>query len=370
MIAGRRKLVLIVLVLGIVMALVWVMRSRPQAPVVEPVNNLSSLSVEVTRAQWRPWPDELTASGRLLPWQEALISAETGSLRIASINADIGDRVRKGQVLATLAQDSLLAEQSRQQATVEQAKANLQKAQSDVRRAEVVGVTGVLSAQQSEQYRIALATAKAELGVATADMQSIRIRLGQTRIVAVDDGIISSRTALLGNVVNAGTELFRLVREGRIEWQAELDARQLLQVKPGQHAQLTLPDGQSVAGQVRLLSPILDNNTGRALVYVALESGSAARSGMYASGRIELPARPALTVPDTAVFLRDGRSWVFTVGADERVAQRQVQVGRRRDNAVEIVSGLDERQTIVRSGGAFLSDGVHVTPVTAGSVQP
>lgn len=366
----RRKFVWIVLVLGIALVLVFVIRSRPQAPDAAPASNLSSLSVEVTQAQWRPWPHELTASGRLLPWQEALISAETGSLRIASIHADIGDRVRKGQVLATLAQDSLLAEQSRQQATVEQARANLRKAQSDVRRADVVGVTGVLSAQQSEQYRIALDTAKAELGVATADMQSIRIRLGQTRIVAVDDGIVSSRTALLGSVVDAGTELFRLVREGRIEWQAELDARQLLRVKPGQHAQLTLPDGQSVDGQVRLVSPILDNNTGRALVYVALAPDSPARSGMYASGRIELAAKPALTVPDTAVFLRDGRSWVFIVGTDERVALRQVQLGRRRDNAVEIVSGLDERQTIVRSGGAFLSDGAHVTPVTAGAVQP
>nr|WP_259644972.1 efflux RND transporter periplasmic adaptor subunit [Pseudomonas cichorii] len=350
--------------------MVAVLRNRSEAPALEPATNLSSLSVEVARAQWRPWPDELSASGRLLPWQEALISAETGSLRIASINADIGDRVRKGQVLATLAQDSLLAEQSRQQATLDQARASLRQAQSDLRRAEVVGVTGVLSAQQSEQYRIALDTAKAELGVATADMQSIRIRIGQTRIVAVDDGIVSSRTALLGSVVDAGTELFRLVREGRIEWQAELDARQLTRVQPGQHAQLILPGGQSVQGQVRLVSPILDNNTGRALVYVALAADSAARSGMYASGRIELPAEPALTVPDSAVFLRDGRSWVFIVGADNHVAQRQVQIGRRRDKAVEIVSGLDEQQTIVRSGGAFLSDGAQVTPVASGGSQP
>ncbi len=364
-----RKLLWILAVTGVALALIVMVYRRP-GPAAEPATPPSALSVEITHAQPRTWPNEVAANGRLLPWQEAVISAETGSLRIASIDADIGDRVRKGQVLATLAQDSLLAEQSRQQATVAQASANLRKAQSDLRRAEVVGVTGVLSGQQTEQYHIAVDTARAELGTATADMQSIRIRMGQTRIVAVDDGIVSSRAALLGNVVSAGTELFRLVRGGRIEWQAELDARQLAQVQAGQPAHLTLPDGQSVEGKVRLVSPIIDNNTGRALVYVALDVKSAARSGMYASGRIELLPAPAMTVPDSAVILRDGRSWVFVVGSDDRALQRQVEVGRRRDNAVEIVSGLDQHESIVRSGGAFLSDGAHVTPVETGTVTP
>lgn len=368
--APRQRLAWLLLALGVALALsllLW-QRSRPSAPA--PANELSSLSIEVTQAQRQSWPNELSASGRLLPWQEAVISAETGSLRISSVLADIGDRVHKGQVLATLAQDSLLAEQGKQQAALEQAQASLRKAQSDVRRAEVVGLTGVLSSQQSEQYRIVMDTAKAQLAAVKADLQSIRIRLGQTRILAVDDGIVSSRTALLGNVVAAGAELFRLVREGRIEWQAELDARQLTQVAAGQRATLSLPDGQPVTGQVRLVSPILDNDTGRARVYVALPVQSGARSGMYASGHIWLPASPALSVPDSAVILRDGHSWVFIVGADRRVAQQRVEVGRRRENAVEILSGLDERQSIVRSGGAFLSDGALVTPVVSGATAP
>lgn len=366
----RRKRAWSLLTLGVVLlfgVLIW-QRSDSSAP--ETVSDTSSLSVETTQAQKQVWPNEVTASGRLLPWQEAVISAETGSLRIASLHADIGDKVSKGQLLATLSQDSLLAEQSKQQATVDQAQANLRKAQSDLRRAEVVGTTGVLSSQQSEQYRIAVDTAKAELAAARADMQSIRIRLGQTRIVAVDDGTVSSRSALLGSVVDAGTEMFRLERGSRIEWQAELDARQLISVRPGQQARLTLPGGQSVAGQVRLVSPILDSTTGRALVYVALPPDTGARSGMYASGHIELASAPALTVPDSAVILRDGRSWVFVVGADNRVTQRRVDVGRRRDNALEIVSGVDQQQTLVLSGGAFLSDGAQVTPVASRATQP
>ena len=110
----------------------------------------------------------------------------------------------------------------------------------------------------------------AELDSAEADLQSKLTTLAQTRVLAVDDGIISSRSALLGNVVNTGAELFRLVRQGRIEWQAELDAQQLVHVKVGQVAHVTLPGGKVVNGAVRLVAPTLSISTGRAIVYISL----------------------------------------------------------------------------------------------------
>ena len=294
-----------------------------------------------------------------------MISAETGSLRIASLKADIGDRVKKGQVLATLADDSVQAEENKQKAAVAQAAAQLQEARSNARRAAVVGQSGALSEQQLEEYRVKVQTAEANLASANADLRTTRIKLAQTRIVAVDDGLISGRKALLGDVVAAGSELFRMIRDGRIEWQAELDARQLSRVRVGQSAHLELPDGAQVEGRVRLVSPVLDSKTSRALVYVSLPAGSMARPGMYASGRIELAPSMALTVPDTAVVLRDGRSYVFVLGQDLHVSQQGVEVGRRRGAAVEIVGGLAEQARIVRSGGAFLSDGASVTLVRA-----
>jgi RND family efflux transporter MFP subunit len=312
----------------------------------------------------------LFANGALAPWQEAVINAETSNLRIASIEADVGSRVKKGQLLATLASDTVVAEENKQKALVAQADANLEQARSNDRRARVVGQGGALSEQQREDYRIKVALAEADLASARAELQSTRIRLGQTRIVAVDDGIISARTALLGKVLSAGDELFRMVRDGRIEWQAELDARQLAHVQPGQVARMTLPDGQSLEGRVRLVSPTLDTKTRRGLIYVSLPIDSAAQAGMYASGQIELAPREAVTVPDTAVILRDGRSYVFTLNDDMRVVQRPVVVGRRMHQAVEILSGLDEPARIVRAGGAFLNDGASVTLVQSQVAQP
>ncbi|MFC6338640.1 efflux RND transporter periplasmic adaptor subunit [Pseudomonas karstica] len=362
----RNRLLAVAVLAGVIG---FVYLRREAEPVVE-APNVSSLSVEVVQARRQLWPQLLSASGALAPWQEAVINAETSSLRIASLKADVGSRVKAGQLLATLASETVLAEESKQQAVVAQAVAKLEQANSNDRRARIVGQSGSLSEQQREDYRIQVATAKADLAGARAELQATRIRLKQTRIVAVDDGIISSRTALLGKVVAAGDELFRMVREGRIEWQAELDSRQLAQVQAGQVARLTLPGGQRLQGQVRLVSPTLSTKTSRALVYIALPTDSAAQAGMYASGQIELPPREALTVPDTAVILRDGRSYVFTLGDDMRVVQRPVEVGRRLEQSVEILSGLNEPARVIRAGGAFLNDGASVTLVQTPVVQP
>ncbi|SCX71591.1 efflux RND transporter periplasmic adaptor subunit [Pseudomonas sp. NFACC32-1] len=361
------KILLAVAVLTVV-AIFMTLRRGAEPAVAAPT--VSSLSVEVVQARRQVWPQLLFANGALAPWQEAVINAETGNLRIASLEADVGSRVKKGQLLATLACDAVLAEERKQTALVAQAVANLEQARSNDRRARVVGQGGALSEQQREEYRIKVALAEADLAGARAELQSTRIRLRQTRIVAVDDGIVSARTALLGKVVAAGDELFRLVRDGRIEWQAELDARQLAQVQPGQVARLTLPGGQSLEGRVRLVSPTLNTKTSRALVYVSLPTDSPAQAGMYASGQIELAAREALTVPDTAVILRDGRSYVFTLNDDMRVVQRPVTVGRRLQQAVEILGGLDEPARIVRAGGAFLNDGASVSLVQSQVAQP
>lgn len=319
----------------------------------------SALTVKMVMPQSVTWPQQISANGALLPWQEAVISAETGPFRIAAIHVDVGSHVRKGQLLASLSQDSIRANQAQLQAQVAQAEANLAKAKSDMARVALVGDSGGLSAQQIESYRVSERSAKASLDAARAMLQNGQIQLGQSAIRAVDDGVVSSRTALLGKVVNAGEELFRLVRQGRIEWQAELDANQLSGVKTGSAAQVTLPDGTVVDGTVRMLAPTLNGNSSRAIAYIQLPTHSSARAGMYGSGTIDIGTAEVLTVPDTAVILRDGKSYVYLVQKDNIVRMHQVTAGLRRDNRVAI-QGVSASAHIVESGGAFLSDGASV----------
>ena len=226
-------------------------------------------------------------------------------------------------------------------------------------------VAGALAPQKMDEYLTNEATALASVASAKADVESARLKLAHTRIVAADDGVVSSKSAILGNVVNTGAELFRLVRQGRVEWRAELDSRQLAGVRVGQIARLALPGGSNVEGKVRLVSPTLSTTTGRGIAYVSLPSGEGVQPGLFASGTIELEAKSALTLPQSAVVLRDGRTYVYVVDSVNKVASRLVTTARRQGDRIEIVSGLDGTARVVTSGGAFLSEGA---PVTVASV--
>lgn len=327
----------------------------------------SALTVEVVHPEVRIWPQTLSASGPVTAWQEVVVSPETGGLRVTDLLVDVGTKVKRGQLLAQLADDSIRMDLRKQEAALAQARAASEQAASNLKRARVVGDSGALSEQQLEEYRINAATARASLSSAQAELDSTRLKLRQTRIVAPDDGVVSSKSAVLGNVVSAGSELFRLVRKSRVEWRPELDARQLSTIRIGQPANAVLPDGRPVRGEVREVSPTLNEKTGRATVYVSLPTTSAARAGMFASGTLELGAKPASTLPQSAIVPRDGRSYVFAVDASGRVGSRVVDTGRRQDDRVEILTAIDKEARIVASGGAFLSENALVTVVSAGS---
>lgn len=359
----HRTLILAVLAIGLAGGALWLL--RPNATPAAVSTPAPLLTVTVIKPTHQDWPDTIQANGNLAAWQEAVISAETGSLRITKLLVDVGSVVKRGQLLAELASASATADVRKQQAAVDQARANLDSAQADVRRAAMVAGGGALSVQKIDEYRTTEATDRASLESAEADLQSKRIVLEQTRIVAVDDGIISSRSALLGNVVSAGTELFRIVRQARIEWQAEVNPQQLARIRSGQLAHVLLPGGKTVEGQVRLVAPTISTSSGRAIVYVSLPVGSAAQSGMFASGSIELGKQGALILPETALVLRDGRSDVYVLSADQAsVKRRTVVTGRRRGGDVEIVSGLEAESSVVQSGAAFLSDGAAVKVIS------
>jgi HlyD family secretion protein len=363
-------IVAVLVVIAVILAIVFLRHGKGGAPAAESTAR-PALTVSVTQTSRADWDDKLSLSGPLAAWQEAVVSAEVSGLRIASVLVDVGTEVKRGQPLATLSQDTVQAELRKQEAAVAQAKASLAEATANADRARKIRDSGALSEQQINQYLITEETAKASLAAATAQLDSENIRLKQTSINAIDDGVISARTATLGAVVSAGTELFRLVRQGRVEWRAELSAQQLSLIHVGQKARVMLPDGSSVVGTVRVTSPTLDANSRNALVYVDVPSRNGVRAGMYARGEIITGKRAATTLPQVCVVLRDGRSYVFELGADKHVIQRTVITGRRVGEMIEIVEGLSAGVSVVSTGAAFLNDGdlVRVVDAAASAAQ-
>lgn len=325
--------------------------------------NESALTVRAISPIREEWREEIIANGWIVAWHEAVIASEASGLKITAVLADVGDRVTKGQELARLSQDSTLADLHRQEAAVAVAEASLTEARANAARARKLEPSQAMSDKDVKNYLATEQKAQATLASEKAALDAQRIKLAQTTIVAVDDGVITSRSASLGNVVNTGSELFRLLRQSKVDWQAELDASQLARVKVGQKARVVLAEGEEIQGAVRMIAPTAAKGTGRSIVYVALPQDKEARPGFYTSGRIDIAAKPAMTLPEASLVLRDGHMYVYTLKDDGRVTRVKVATGRRQNGRVEIVSGVTPDARVVESGGAFLSDGALVSVV-------
>ncbi|HWS13599.1 MAG TPA: efflux RND transporter periplasmic adaptor subunit [Rhodocyclaceae bacterium] len=206
------------------------------------------------------------------------------------------------------------------------------------------------------------------MNAAKARIEADELRMAQTRVLAPDDGIISARTATVGSLAQPGQELFRLIRGGRLEWRAEVTAAELARIAPGTAATLITPNGELVQGRVRTVGPTVDPQTRNGIVYVDLVTSATdnlVRAGVFARGELELGRAPALTLPQTAVLLREGFAYVFRVEADNRVTQIKVATGRRAGDRVEIVDGIGPDTRVVASGVGFLADGDTVRVVDA-----
>jgi RND family efflux transporter MFP subunit len=137
------------------------------------------------------------------------------------------------------------------------------------------------------------------------------------------------------------------------------------QIKPGARVTVTPAGGEAIAGTVRMVAPTVDPQTRNGLVYVDLPAPGNARAGMFARGEFALGSSSALTLPQSAVQQREGFSYVFKVGADNKVTQAKVEVGRRFGDRIEVIGGLGADARVVATGGAFLAEGDTVRVVDA-----
>jgi RND family efflux transporter MFP subunit len=302
----------------------------------------------------------LSAHGPVAAWQESIIGAEVSGLRLTQVLVNVGDVVRKGQPLATMRQESVQAEVSAARAALQEAQAAAQDAKANAERARKLRQSEFLSAQETGRLLTAEQAALARVTSLQAQLSASELRLAQTRVVAPEDGVISARQAVAGMMAQPGQELFRLIVQSRLEWRAQVPAADLSKLKAGVVTSLSAPGTLSVQGRVRSVSPSVDGTTRQGTVYVDMplteSAGAGLRAGMFASGSFDLARTRAMTVPQSAVLLRDGFSLVFEVEGS-KVRQRKVELGRRLGERVEIVQGVGAEAQLVASGVGFLTDG-------------
>lgn len=344
--------------------------ARPTSPPAAP----PALTVTRITAAAEQWPETLSAVGTVAAWQEVVIGPELGGQRLSRLLVDVGDKVKRGQLLAQLSPGTLEPDLNASRAALQEAEVNAAEAARAADRARALRGTEVLSDQAIDQALAAGNAAQARLASARARVQADTLRLAYTQVRAPDDGVISDRPAVEGALVQAGAEIMRLQRQGRLEWRAELPGPELARVAPGQSVLIKLSGTQATQGKVRKVSPQVDPQSRTGIVYVDLEPAAPVRAGLFARGEFHLDQHTVLTLPDTAVLLRDGFSYVLRIEGD-KVRQQKVTLGARRGDRVEIRKGLAPDTPVVESGVGFLADGVTVrviaaSPITSLPISP
>ena len=348
-------------------------------------------AVTVVPAVKREFVDRLFVSGTLVAREEAQVAARIDGLTIVEVDAEDGDRVKEGQVLAQLDRaqlDAMLAENDaatrRADAAIDQARsliaqsqAQVQFATSDFDRARKLDA-GVMAASTVEQREMAMKTAQAQLaaaqfalGVAEADRKSrdaerqeLLVRIDRTEVKAPVAGIVSRRSARLGASASAsGEPLFRIIEDGAIDLEADVPEQSLTRLAAGMPAELKLPGVEApVAARVRLVNQEVDKASRTGKVRIALDDVSHAHIGAFASGEVELTRRDGVSAPASALT-REGNSARLDVVRDGKVEQRQVKPGIVNGEAVEIKQGIAEGESIVARAAAFLRPGDRVRPM-------
>jgi RND family efflux transporter MFP subunit len=299
----------------------------------------------------------ISLNGSVFAWQDVIIASEVGGYRVAEVFVDVGDRVKKGQKLVALSTALLESEVATKRAMFEQRRAELTNAQSALERGQSLSNMNVLSQADLDRLTAEELAKRAAVESARADLETSQLRLKFTDVTASDDGIITSRTVTVGQIAQAGSEMLRLLRSGRIEWRGEVPETRLDELAAGQGVVVTTADGTEFKGTIRVVSPTIASGNRTGLIYVDLQPDERLRPGMFARGEIEIGRGPGFTVPLESIVSTDGYSYVFVVRADRTVERRRIEVGAVLGASIEVTSGLEARELVVRKGAGFLKDG-------------
>ena len=358
-----RRLALAAWLLGLVTACGNDETEAPQAA-------SAAMAVSVAPVLTRPLASGVTVSGPVSAVEEMQLGVEVTGLRVTAMNIDVGQPVRRGQVLLTLDHRMLDSDLAQATAALHEAEAGALLARSNLVRGQGLAAGQYISAGNLDELRAARTQAEARVGTARAAHDAATLRRSFADLRAPASGIISKRLVQPGQVVGAGSELMRLIKDGRLEWRAELPADQLRHIEPGDRIELTTTDGVRVDGSVRAVTPGVDSQTRTGTVYADLPQPGDLQPGTYLQGRINTGVSPVPVVPASAVVLRDGFPVVFTVDAQNVAHVVRIEQGGKDAGFVEVRSGVKPGEQVVAQGAGFLADGDKVRIVPATSPSP
>jgi len=334
------------------------------APVATPV--APGLAVEVVSPRAQAVPREVRASGTVAAWEEIAVGAEVSGLRVTEVTVEVGDHVHRGDVLVRLDARTQRAKVAQAEAALAQAQASAAVAGKRAKRTRELAAHDFVSRQDADQAESEAIGAEAQLRTLRAALDAARVELGFTEIRAPQDGVVSARDVQPGQVTGASDDLLKLIRDGRLEWRAEVTGADLARIAPGMPVRLATADGAPIEGRVRKVAPGIDARRMTGLVYVDLPQPGSLRAGMFNAGRIVLGEAQGLVIPGDAVVRRDGRAYAYVVDDGGHARERAIRTAGNVGTGIDVDDGLHASDRVVARGAGFLNDGDLVRVVAPG----
>lgn len=325
------------------------------------------LAVEVVSPRVQAVPREVRASGTVAAWEEIGIGAEVSGLRVTEVAVEVGDTVRRGDLLIRLDARTQRARVAQAEAALAQAQASATVAGKRAKRTRELASHDFVSRQDADQAESEAIGAEAQLRTLRAALDAARVELGFTEIRAPQDGTVSARSVQPGQVTGASEDLLKLIRDGRLEWRAEVTGADLARIAPGMPVRLAGADGTPIEGRVRKVAPGIDARRMTGLVYADLPQPGSLRAGMFNAGRIVLGEAPGLVIPGNAVVRRDGRAYAYVVDAGGHARERAIRTAGSVCTGIDVDDGLHIGDRVVARGAGFLNDGDLVRVVAPGA---
>jgi len=322
----------------------------------------SALPVSLATAQQQPMARTVLVSGPVTAYEEMQLGVEISGQRVTALPVDVGQWVKQGQVLLQLDHRTLDSELAQADASLKQAQGSQELARLNYERSAKLAAQQLISESSLDELRASRINAEAQTATARAARDAAKLRRDFADLRAPADGPISKRLVQPGQVVSAGTELLRLIRDGRLEWRAELPEDQLTGVAVGNTVELPYADAV-VSGRIRAVTPGVDAQTRTGTIFADLPEPGTLKPGVYVEGRIVTGEGQALTIPTAAIVQRDGHSYVFTVNDKQQAARLRVRTGQAVQGRTAILEGLKVGDRVVVDGAGFLGEGDRVRVV-------
>ena len=322
-------------------------------------------TVTVTEVGVSSVPTTVSIIGTVAARYDMPIGVEGDGGRVAAVFVEAGDHVKQGQVLAHLNISVLEPQVANLEAALEQSRAEADLADAEYHRAQAVGASGALSAEETQRRKSSAATAAARVKVANAQLAEAKARLARADIRAPADGIILTRSVEVGQTAMPGGEaLFRLSRDGETELRGQVAEQDLPLLKIGQAVNVRLTGTSKVyPGKIRLLGAVIDPATRLGTAKVSLLPDANLRPGAFARAEVTISNAERAVLPQTAVLTDDKGSYVLVVSSQDKVERRPVQVSGMVQGGVTISQGVTASDRVVATAGAFLQEGEVVKPV-------